>query len=234
MNILSVDSSTAVATVALLNENGVLGEYNLNYQKQHSVLLLPMTETLLKNNNLKIKDIDGFVISEGPGSFTGLRIGLATIKGMSLGINKPFVSISNLDGLAYNVFNFNGIICPVMDALRGNVYTALYKNIDGKLARLSDYLIISLNELSEILNEYNEQVLFIGDGTIKYKVELKDLKKEVVFPPLHLNYTRASSLGELGLARLLNGEKDDINNSIPLYLRKSQAEREYERKLGLE
>lgn len=234
MKILSVDSSTAVATVALLSDSGVLGEYTLNDKKQHSVLILPMIERLLNDNNLTIKDMDGFVVSEGPGSFTGLRIGLATIKGMSFGTNKPFISISNLDGLAYNVINFNGIICPVMDALRGNVYTALYRNNNGKLERLSEYLIISLEELSSLLKEYNEPVLFIGDGTIKYKVELKDLKKEVVFPPLHLNYTRASSLGELGLAKLLNGEKDDINDSTPLYLRKSQAEREYERKLGLE
>ena len=234
MNILSVDSSTSVATVALLNENGILGEYTLNYKKQHSVLLLPMIDRLLNDNNLNMKDMDGFVVSKGPGSFTGLRIGLATIKGMCFGTNKPFVSVSNLDGLAYNVINFNGVICPVMDALRGNVYTALYKNINGNLTKLTDYLIISLDELSSLLKEYDEPVLFIGDGTIKYKVELKNLKKEVVFPPLHLNYTRASSLGELGLYKLLNGEREDINNSTPLYLRKSQAEREYERKLGLE
>lgn len=234
MNILSVDTSTSVATVSLLNENGILGEYTLNDKKQHSVLLMPMIERIISDNNLTINDVDGYVVSEGPGSFTGLRIGFATIKGLSLGGNKPLVAISNLDGLAFNVMPFNGIICPVMDALRGNVYTALYKNVDGKLKRLTDYLIVSLTELSEILKSYTDSVLFLGDATTKFKDELKELTENVVFSPAHLNYTRASSLGELGLNQLLKGESHHINDTNPLYLRKSQAEREYERKLGLD
>ncbi|WP_238884608.1 tRNA (adenosine(37)-N6)-threonylcarbamoyltransferase complex dimerization subunit type 1 TsaB [Clostridium sp. YIM B02551] len=234
MKILSIDSSTSVATVALLDSTKVIGEYSLNDKKQHSILLLPMIDRLLTDNELSVNDLDGFVVSEGPGSFTGLRIGLATIKGMSQGIKKPYVSISNLDGLAYNVITFNGIICPVMDALRGNVYTAIYKSSNGNLERLSDYLIISLEELGNLLDKYDESVIFVGDGTYKYEEELKNLKSNAHFPPKHLNYTRAASLGELGLEKLLLGEKDDINNSTPLYLRKSQAEREYERKLRLD
>ncbi|MEQ8198077.1 MAG: tRNA (adenosine(37)-N6)-threonylcarbamoyltransferase complex dimerization subunit type 1 TsaB [Clostridiaceae bacterium] len=231
MKILSIDSSTAVATVALLDDNKVLGEYNLNDKKQHSVLLMPMADKLLKDNGMKAQNLDGFVISAGPGSFTGLRIGLATIKGMSLGLNKPYISVSNLDGLAYNVVTFRGIICPVIDALRGNVYAAVYKSDGEKLEKLCDDCIISLEELGEELKSYEEPVIFIGDGTIKYENELKVLRDNVIFPPKHLNYTRAASLGELGIQRLLKGERDDINNSAPVYLRKSQAEREYESRL---
>ena len=131
MIVLSIDSSSKVATVALLNDDTLLGEYVINDKREHSVLLMPMIENLLKDCELTINDIDGFVVSKGPGSFTGLRIGMATIKGLSFGANKPYISLSSLDGLAYSLSYFNGIICPIMDALRENVYTALYKNEDG-------------------------------------------------------------------------------------------------------
>ena len=125
MIVLSIDSSSKVATVALLNDDTLLGEYVINDKREHSVLLMPMIENLLKDCELTINDIDGFVVSKGPGSFTGLRIGMATVKGLSFGANKPYISLSSLDGLAYNLSYFNGIICPIMDALRENVYTAL-------------------------------------------------------------------------------------------------------------
>ena len=127
MIILAVDSSSKVATVALMKDEKLLGEITLNDKKEHSVILMTIIQDLLKDNNLSVDDIDGYVVSKGPGSFTGLRIGMATIKGLSFGSGKPYVSVSSLDALALSVSNFDGIICPIMDALRNSVYTSLYK-----------------------------------------------------------------------------------------------------------
>lgn len=139
MIVLSVDSSSLVTTVALLKDEYILGEYTLNFKREHSIILMKKIEMLLKDCEVDINEIDGFVVSKGPGSFTGLRIGMATIKGLSMGSNKPYVSISSLDALANSLLTFDGIICPVMDALRDNVYTGLYKNIEGNLTKIKEH-----------------------------------------------------------------------------------------------
>ena len=149
MIVLSVDSSSLVTTVALLKDEFVLGEYTLNFKREHSVILMEKIEMLLNDCQIDISEVDGFVVSKGPGSFTGLRIGMATIKGLSMGANKPYVSISSLDALANSLITFDGIICPIMDALRDNVYTALYKNIDSKLVNIN-YCEFAPNHLSII------------------------------------------------------------------------------------
>lgn len=231
MIVLSIDSATDAATAAVVSDDQILGEMNFANKKQHSVLIMPMIDGLLKSLDLTINDIDGFVISKGPGSFTGLRIGMATIKGLSFGSSKPYVSISSLDSLAYNLYGTNGIICPIMDALRENVYCGLYKFENGEMIKIMDYDRLSLEELVSKLKEFNEPVYFVGDGTKKYGELLKNSLENCFFAPNNLNYTRASSLGELGIKLLSQGISDDINASNPLYLRKSQAEREYDEKL---
>ena len=223
-------SSSKVATVAILKDDVLLGEYILNDKREHSVILMPLIENLLKECNLSIDDIDGYVVSKGPGSFTGLRIGMATIKGMSFGNNKPYISISSLDALAYNLISFNGIICPIMDALRENVYTALYKNNNDSLEKIMDYTALDIDELVNLLKDKNEEVIFVGDGLYKHKKYICDNFPKAHFAPVHLNIIRASSLGELGLNLLKNGICDD-SNSAPIYLKKPQAERELERRL---
>ena len=232
MIVLSIDSSSKVATAALLEDNTLLGEVTLNNKKEHSTILMTLVENLLDNCNLDINSVDGFVVSKGPGSFTGLRIGMATIKGLSFGATKPYVSISSLDALAYSIAPFDGIICPVMDALRNNVYTALYKSCDGKLEQIMDYSALDINELVDILNEKGENVMFIGDGLNNTKEYILENCNNCFFPPNHLNLIRASSLGELGMLKLKNCEYDD-SNSAPFYLKKPQAEREYEKRMKL-
>ena len=232
MRILSLDTATEVATCAIIENNNLLGEIILNYKKQHSVILMPMIDSLLKNLNLSVKDIDGFVVSKGPGSFTGLRIGMATIKGLCQGSKKPFVSVSTLDALAYNMCYTSGIICPVLDALRGNVYTALYTFEGTTLKMISDYMVISVEELKDLLAKHNQPVCFIGDGIQKNK-ELLSTMDNVSFAPPHLNIVRASSLGELGLKLLSEGIEESLHNSGPVYLRKSQAERELDKKMEI-
>lgn len=249
MIILSIDSSSKVATAALMKDEKLLGEITLNDKKEHSVILMSIIENLLNVNNLSIDDIDGYVVSKGPGSFTGLRIGMATIKGLSFGSNKPYVSVSSLDALALSVSNFDGLICPIMDALRNSVYTALYKGnsicvnsvsndttsisnskLPVSLEKLIDYSAFDLSELVDIIKSKGEKVIFIGDGVDKYKDYLIENCPNCYFPPNHLNLVRASSLGEIGGALLLNGIFDDPN-STPFYLKKSQAEREYEQRM---
>ena len=232
MRILSIDSSSKVATAAIVNEDGLIAEYTLNNKAEHSVLIMEMIDNLLKSSNLTINDIDGFAVSKGPGSFTGLRIGLATIKGLSFGSNKPYISISTLDALAYSLLHFDGIICPIMDALRDSVYTGLYKNNNGFLETILEPSALDLDELVTLLKEKNEKVIFTGDGLIKHKEYLKNNLENSYFPPNHLSVIKASSLAELGLIELSKGNSDDPNSS-PFYLKKPQAQRELESRLAL-
>lgn len=231
MKILSLDSATESATCAILDDNRILGEITFNYKKQHSLILMPMIDELFNNTGMSISDIDAFVASKGPGSFTGLRIGMATIKGLSQGTEKPFVTVSTLDSLAYNLAYTDGIICPILDALRDNVYTALYTFNNCELTRISDYMNISLDELITMAKEKNCSISFVGDGVPKFKERLIAHLPKAIFAPAHLNLAKAASLGELGLKLLANGIKDDIYASVPIYLRKPQAEREYEEKM---
>lgn len=232
MKILSIDSSSKVATAAIVNEDGLIAEYTLNNKAEHSILIMEMIDNLLKSSNLTIDDIDGFAVSKGPGSFTGLRIGMATIKGLSFGSNKPYISISTLDALAYSLLNFDGIICPIMDALRDSVYTGLYKNNNGVLETLLEPSALDLEELVTLLKDKNEKVIFTGDGLLKHKEYLKNNLENAYFPPNHISVIRASSLAELGLIELTKGISDDPNSS-PFYLKKPQAQRELESRLAL-
>lgn len=231
MKILSLDCATQSATCAILDDNKVLGEITFNFKKQHSQILMPMIDDLFKNTQMSIGDIDAFVASKGPGSFTGLRIGMATIKGLSQGSKKPFVTVSTLDSLAYNLAYTGGVICPILDALRDNVYTALYNFDNNVLNQTLDYVNISIDELITMLKDKDCSITFVGDGVPKFKEKLITHLPNIHFAPAHLNLAKASSLGELGLKLLSRGIKDNIYSAIPIYLRKPQAEREYEEKM---
>lgn len=231
MKVLGIDTATESATCAVIDDNKLLGEITFNHKKQHSVIIMPMVDLILKNLQIDIKDIDGFAISKGPGSFTGLRIGAANIKGLCQALDKPFAGISSLDALAYNMAYSEGIICPILDALRENVYTALYKFENCKLVKLSDYSIEAVDNLIEKLNSQNQKVHFIGDGTYKYKEKLEKGIVSADFAPAHMNLVKAGTIAELGMAKLKAGYKEDLYSFAPFYLRKSQAEREYEKKM---
>ena len=225
MKLLCVDSSSETASVAVIEDNKILSELTYNDKKQHSVILMTLIDAAIKNSGNKISDIDGFVVSKGPGSFTGLRIGMATVKALAHGSNKPYASISTLDALAYSIPEFNGIICPLFDALRDNVYTALYKKSNDGLLTIHDHDAIEISKLIEILNELGEPVLFLGDDS------LTEVKLGVFASPFN-NLVRASSLGFMALERFKNSNFDNIDEDAPLYIRVSQAEREYINKHG--
>lgn len=230
MLVLSLDTSTEAATAAIIDEDKLYGEITINYKKQHSVILMPMVDELFKNLQLSKDAIDGFVLSKGPGSFTGLRIGAATIKGLAHGLNKPFISVSSLDALAYNMAYTKGIICPIMDALRGNVYNATYKFEGDNLIKIDDYRVITLDTLLEEFSSRNEQITFIGDAVSMYKEKIQSTIANCHFAPQHLNVVKAAALGELGITRLKSGEFDDLTTFSPMYLVLSQAERELAKK----
>ncbi|MEG1256788.1 tRNA (adenosine(37)-N6)-threonylcarbamoyltransferase complex dimerization subunit type 1 TsaB [Clostridium sp.] len=231
MKILALDSATECATAAIIDDNKLLGEIIFNYKKQHSVIMMPMIDSLLKNCGLSVADIDGFAISNGPGSFTGLRIGMSTIKGLVQATEKPFISISSLDGLANNLFNIDGIICPIIDALRGNVYTNFYRFENDKLITLDEPQLLSVEEVINKCKVFNEKITFIGDGTYKFRDTLSSSLSNASITPSHLNLAKASSIASLAYMKLKNDESDNVLSAAPVYLRLCQAEREYEEKV---
>lgn len=231
MRILGIDSSSSAATAALLKDDKLESEIFLNHKLQHSVILLPMVEKLLEMVEITIDDIDVVAVSGGPGSFTGLRIGVAAAKGIALGGNKKFIGVSSLDAMAFQQVGFEGVICPIMDALRDNVYTALYSWQGGELFKIKDYDALHIDELLDELSKRNEKVMFCGDGVLIHKERIStNLKEKACFAPVSTNMPRAASVAELAMKRIKDGEEDDIHTYAPIYIRKSQAEREYEKK----
>lgn len=233
MRVLALDTSSMVASVAVVDEEKLIGEITLNYKKQHSTILLPLIDRLLTSLDMDIKDVDGIACASGPGSFTGLRIGAATAKGLCHGAGKPLIGVPTLDALAFNAACCSGIICPIIDALRDNVYTSLYRWEKGGLYKFEDYMAVHIDELIGKLKGYGGPVVFLGDGIFVQREKLeRELGENAVFMPPHSNMARASSIAVLAMKRLKEKKTDDYLTFAPFYLRKSQAEREYEKSHG--
>lgn len=232
MKILGIDSSGLVASAAIADENNIIAEFTVNNKKTHSQTLLPMIEKVVDMSDIELEQIDAIAIAAGPGSFTGLRIGSATAKGIGLALNKPIVSVPTLEGLAYRVCVFEGIICPIMDARRNQVYTGIYKMEDDNLICLSNQKAVDIHELIDELEKYDEKVMFLGDGVEVHRETIKnELKKEFVFAPVHLSKQSAAAVAALGEKYLLQGKAESADMHKPIYLRKSQAEREREERI---
>lgn len=230
MKILALDSTAVVGTVALCEDEKLVAHYTLNTGNTHSQTLLPMIESVLRSAEWEIDDIDLFAVSQGPGSFTGVRIGIATVKGLAFGKNIPCAGVSTLDALAYNLRCFNGIICPVMNARRAQVYNALFSCRDGVLTRLCPDRAISIAELDEELAGMDEPVYLVGDG---YDVTAEGLSKTAIRPvPEEMRVQSGYSVAMCGLAAYKNGDATDDITLAPVYLRPSQAERERAERLA--
>ncbi len=223
MKILSLDSSATVATVALSEDGRLLAEFTLNNGNTHSETLLPMVETVLKMYGLTVDELDAFAATTGPGSFTGVRIGAATVKGLAFGTGKPCIEVSTLEAIAENLAVRDGLICPVMNARRSQVYTALFRSEGGALTRLMEDSAISIEELDGILAEYGEPVSFAGDG---YGITLDGLKKTAALPtPERLRHQSAASVASVAFRRYSDGLTVSDRELKVTYLRPSQAER---------
>lgn len=226
MKILALDTSTLVTTCAVIEDGLLLGEYSLNLDMSHSENLAPMVEELLSGLKMSLKEIDLYTVALGPGSFTGLRIGLATMKAFAHVNNKPIVGVATLEALAFNLPN-NRVIVPMIDARRDRVYTGIYSFLDGKLEIIKDEDVVEIDELLNELKGYDE-IIVNGNGSSLYKDKLVEvLGEKVKFANMGNNLCRASSVGELGFIRYGEGVRDDYFTIIPEYLRKSQAEREF-------
>lgn len=233
MKILAIDTSSLVATVAIMEDDNLLSEYTINSPMTHSQKLMPMMEELLKNNDMKIKDIDMIAVSLGPGSFTGVRIGVSTVKGLAHPFKTPIMGVSSIEAMAMNIPYCDKLICPIMDARRNQVYTGIYTWKGQELVELQNNVPLTVDELVERLKSTDREVVFLGDGIKKYRDVLKEsLGDKAYFASGYVNMQRASAVGELARIKHLQGvETQSYDQLEPVYLRKSEAERQYEEKM---
>lgn len=227
MLILTIDTSCNQLGVSLNEDDMVLAEQMINNKKTHSVKLMPAIDNILSVSNKSIKDVDLFAVVKGPGSFTGLRIGVSTAKAFAYTLDKPIVGINTLDYLANSVANFKGLICPIIDARNNHVFYSIYR---GK-ERIYDYKVDDVNNLCHILNEFNEDVYFTGDGVIDHRENLKDqLGSKYNENEMPLLLGKPSFLAVLAKEKFTEGQlEEDVK---VFYMRKSQAERMKEERAG--
>lgn len=231
MKLLAIDSSGLVASVAIIEDDNLLGEYTINYKKTHSQTLLPMLDEVAKMIELDKTSLDAIAVSAGPGSFTGLRIGSATAKGLGLALDKPLVHVPTVDALAYNLWGTDKLICPLMDARRQQVYTGLYEFLGEEFHILLEQCAIGIDEIIEKVNEMGRPVIFLGDGINVYAEEIKkQCSVPFSFAPAGMNKQRAASVALLGKKLYEEGKTVSAAEHAPDYLRLSQAERERKEK----
>lgn len=231
MKILAIDTSATAASVALCDENKLIGEFFINTKLTHSRTLMPMVENLLSNTNMQTSDITAIAVNCGPGSFTGVRIGVAAAKGLAFADDLPCIEVSTLESLAYNMQSAKGIICSVMDARCSQVYNALFKCNGAKLERICDDRALSITELCDELKGFNERIILVGDGAELCYNAMKELLQNVELAPTSVRFQRASSTAEIALKKFNNNELLSPAQLMPVYLRFPQAERELKKKM---
>lgn len=231
MKILAIDSSSMVATIAVVTDDVLTAEYTVNFKRTHSQTLLPMIDEIKKTIELDFDSIDAIAIAKGPGSYTGLRIGSATAKGLGLALDKPIVSVPTMDALAYNLFSSSFTIVPIMDARRNQVYAGIYKFVGTEMVVEKEQCVILIEDLIDELNSKNEAVMFLGDGIETYRNIIEEkCNFEFHFAPASMNRQKASSLASLASIYVAEGNVESADEHKPEYLMLSQAERELKEK----
>lgn len=243
MKILGIDTSGLVASVALVEDDVLRAEFTTNDKKTHSQTLLPMLEQIRGMIGLELDSVDAIAIAAGPGSFTGLRIGSATAKGLGLALGKPLVEVPTLEGLAYNLWGTDKLVCPMMDARRNQVYTGLYEFVHQEnmgsgdvsdrpgyeLRVLTEQCAVEVSAMVEKCNRLGREVVFLGDGVPVYLERIREgIRVPYSLAPAHQNRQRAGSVAALGAVYAARGKVVEASDHQPIYLRKSQAERERE------
>ena len=235
MKILAIDSSGLVASVAVAQDDTLVAEFTMNYKKTHSQTLLPMLEEVKKAIQLDLGSIDAIAVAAGPGSFTGLRIGSATAKGLGLALQKPLIAVPTVEALAYNLYDTgeDTVICPIMDARRNQVYTGIYCFREHRLETLKQQDAVPMEELLEALNAMGKTVIFLGDGVPVYREQIEEnCRLPYTLAPANLNRQRAAAVAALGEIYYKEGKIQTAAEHAPDYLRVSQAERERAQRLG--
>ena len=246
MRVLGIESSSLVASVALVTDDIMTAEYTVDFKKTHSQTLLPMLDEIVKLLDLDLDTIDAIAVAGGPGSFTGLRIGAATAKGLGLALKKPLVHVPTVDAMAYNMWGASGLVCPIMDAKRSQVYTGLY-HVEHGLEVLMEQCPMDMRELARLLNGRGERVIFLGDGVPVYRSIIEEeMQVSYGFAPAQMNRQRASCVAVLGMTALAEAGSSGCGTGAgdycgarlvgaadfaPDYLRKPQAERQREAEL---
>lgn len=231
MKILAMDTSGKVSSLSVISEDSILLEANINTRLTHSQTLMPMCEDMLKASHLTLEDIDVFAVTKGPGSFTGLRIGIAAIKGFAYALDKPCVAVSSLEGLAQNLIGFDTVICSIVEARNDDAYVALFEvsgNSDNIVKRITPDKAVTIQELSQMLKNYKQSIFFVGDGAFLWYNRLINDFTNIKLAPLHLRLQKATSVALLAMSMYNRGEVCTANELMPWYGKLPQAVREYE------
>ena len=240
MKILAIDSSGLVASVSYVADGSIVAEYTINYKKTHSQTLLPMIDEIKSMADIELSEIEAIAVANGPGSFTGLRIGSATAKGLAMALNIPVIEVSTIEALAYNAYGMDALVCPIMDARRDQVYTGIYEflKIGDKEYKYESNCILepvamSITELAEKINVLGKDVLFTGDGCEVYKDKVAELLKvKYTYAPFTMSRQKAGCVALAAEKYFLAGKFVSASDSSPVYLRATQAERERAEKLA--
>lgn len=226
MKILALDSSAKSCSAAITEDNKILGSFFINTTLTHSCTLVPMIDSVLKNTNTDLESIDYIAVSAGPGSFTGVRIGVSAVKGIAMPLNKPCVSVSTLEAMPYNVIEEDIVVCAVMDARCNQVYNALFDVIDGNVTRLCDDRALSIEDLGKELLSFKKRIILVGDGAELCYSSFKELSVDISLAVDNQRYQNA-----VGVAMASIGKKTiSAAELMPTYLRLPQAERELKKK----
>lgn len=231
MKILAIDSSGLVATVAIVEDQNLIAEYTIHHKKTHSQTLMPMLEEVKNMVGLDLKSVDAIAVASGPGSFTGLRIGAATAKGLAMGLGKPIVEVPTLEGMAYQMYGSQALVCPIMDARRNQVYTGLYQFVQDengyRMETVKEGCACDIMECIQEANSFEQPVMFLGDGVPVFEALIREhATVDVYFAPAHRSLQSAAAVGALAIEYAKAGRFTEAKDHAPEYFRMSQAERE--------
>lgn len=231
MKILAVDTSAVAASAALWDDGHITGEFFINTKLTHSRTLIPMIDALLKNTDMSVSDLDAVAVNAGPGSFTGVRIGVAAVKGIAFPDNLACISVSTLESMAYNMLYANCVVCCVMDARCSQVYNANFRVSGNSIERLCDDRALSIEELTQELKKTEEQIILAGDGAELCYNSMKEILNNIALAPINQRIQRASSTAIAAAEKYKNNQTLTPAQLMPLYLRLPQAQRELKKKL---
>ena len=227
MTILAIDSSALPVSCALIQDGHMTAEFTISIKLTHSETLMPLLDDMLKSAGMGLDEVDALAVSKGPGSFTGLRIGTATVKGLAMALDKPVIPVPTLEAMAFNIFGTDALIVPMMDARRKNVYAAIYEYREGELSEIMPQSALSLISLMEKVNASDRKTVFTGDGIYSFKEDLEaGVRVPYSLAPPHLCMQRAGAVGALGEIYFNKGIFTDAGSFRPDYIKASQAEKE--------
>lgn len=233
MNLLAFETSGKAASVAVMKEGRIVGELTVSTRLNHSEKLMPMIDELLKKTEMSIGDMDYVAVSAGPGSFTGLRIGISTAKGLALALDVPVVAVSSLEVLANNLAYADLLVCPLVDARRNQVYSGVFRWEGSEIVRVLNEDTYDMRELLFLLKKKESPVVFLGEDIDKFKDQIREaLGEKGLLAAAQANFPRGASVAGLALGKIEAGEVEDAFSIRPIYLRQAEAERQYEERMG--